>query len=145
MHPALVGSSACRAWWTSSPENASPFADVSQPSWKVVAALSEIASSRGLPQRLIIDNGPDFVPKAPDAWAHAHGVELHFTRRGTPVSSCYVESFHDKLRDECLSMHWFRGLPDARRVIEAWQEDYNTVRPHSTLGGGTPPGESGEV
>jgi putative transposase len=113
-------------------------ADVSQPSWKVVAVLDEISSGRGLPQRLIIDNGPEFVAKALDAWAYAHGVELFFTRRGKPVDNCYVESFHDKFRDECLSTHWFLGLPDARRVIEAWQEDYNTVRPHSALGGRTP-------
>jgi putative transposase len=113
-------------------------ADVSQPSWKVVAVLNEIAGSRGLPQRLIIDNGPEFVAKALDAWAYGHGVELFFTRRGKPVDNCYVESFHDKFRDECLSAHWFLGLTDARRVIEAWQEDYNTVRPHSGLGGRTP-------
>lgn len=113
-------------------------ADVSQPSWKVVAVLDELASSRGRPQRLIIDNGPEFVAKALDAWAYTHGVELFFTRRGKPVDNCYVESFHDKFRDECLSTHWFLSLTDARRVVEAWQEDYNTVRPHSALGRRTP-------
>jgi putative transposase len=54
------------------------------------------------------------------------------------ASNCYVESFHDKFRDECLSVHWFLGLEDARRIIAAWREDYNTVRPHQSLGGRTP-------
>jgi putative transposase len=54
------------------------------------------------------------------------------------VDDCYVESFHDKFRDECLSTNWFLGLADARRAIDAWQEDYNTVRPHTALGGRTP-------
>lgn len=113
-------------------------ADVSQPSTKVVTALDEITSHRGAPQRLIMDNGPEFVAKALDAWAYARGVELSFTRPAKPVDNCFVESFHDKFRDECLSTHWFRDLLEAQRLIEAWQEDYNTVRPHQRLGNHTP-------
>ena len=67
-------------------------------------------------------------------WAYAWRVELSFTRPAKPVDNCFVESFHDKFRDECLSTHWFRDLPEAQRLIEAWQEDYNTVRPHQGLG-----------
>jgi putative transposase len=113
-------------------------ADVSQPSVKVVAALEEIASGRGVPQRLILDNGPEFVAKTLDAWAYARGVELSFTRPAKPVDNCFVESFHDKFRDECLSTHWFRDLPEAQQLIRAWQDDYNTVRPHQGLGNRTP-------
>ena len=54
------------------------------------------------------------------------------------MDNCFVESFHDKFRDECLSTHWFRDLPEAQHWIEAWQEDYNTVRPHQGLGNRTP-------
>lgn len=61
-----------------------------------------------------------------------------FTRPAKPVDNCYVESFHDKFRDECLSIHWFLDLADARRTVTAWQEDYNTVRPHRALGNRTP-------
>jgi len=71
-------------------------------------------------------------------WAYARGVELSFTRPAKPVDNCFVESFHDKFRDECLSTHWFRDLPEAQRLIEAWQEDYNTVRPHQGFGYHTP-------
>lgn len=113
-------------------------ADVSQPSTKVVAALEEIASGRGVPQRLILDNGPELVAKALDAWASARGGELSFTRPAKPVDHCFVESFHDKFRDECLSPHWIRDLPEAQRLIEAWQEDANTVPPHQGLGNRPP-------
>ena len=113
-------------------------ADVSLPSWKVVAALDEVALFRGVPRRLIVDHGPEFLAKALDAWAYAHGVELAFTRPAKPVDNCYVESFHDKFRDECRSTHWFLDLADARRTVAAWREDYNTVRPHRGLGNRTP-------
>ena len=82
--------------------------------------------------------GPRWWPWALDAWAYERGVELAFTRRAKPVDNCYVESFHDKFRDECLSTHWFLDLADARRIVSAWRDDYNTVRPHSSLGGRTP-------
>ena len=49
-----------------------------------------------------------------------------------------MESFHDKFRDECLSVHWFLGLEDARQIIETWRVDYNMVRPNQSLGGRTP-------
>ena len=56
----------------------------------------------------------------------------------SPWATVFVESFHDKFRDECLGTHWFRDLPDAHRWIEPWQADYNTVRPHQGLGNRTP-------
>ena len=113
-------------------------ADVSWPSARVAAALDQVVSRGGAPQRVILDNGPEMVARALDAWAYERGVELAFTRRAKPVDNCYVESFHDKFRDECLSTHWFLDLADARRIVSAWRDDYNTVRPHSSLGGRTP-------
>jgi transposase InsO family protein len=56
---------------------------------------------------------------------------VHYT--GKPVQNAHIESFHGRFRDECLNEAWFLSLPDARRIIEAWRQDYNTVRPHSTL------------
>ena len=112
--------------------------DVSLPSRTVVTILEGIAALRGTPQRVILDNGPEMIAAALDAWAYRGGVELAFTRPAKPVDNCYVESFHDKFRDECLNLHWFLDLADARTIIEAWREDYNTVRPHQALGYRTP-------
>ena len=49
-----------------------------------------------------------------------------------------IESFNGRLRDECPNEHLFTNLSEARRIIEAWQIDYNTRRPHSSLNGLTP-------
>ncbi|GJG89303.1 hypothetical protein tb265_44840 [Gemmatimonadetes bacterium T265] len=88
--------------------------DASWPSGKVAAARDVIAAARGAPARIVLDNGAELAARALDAWAYGRGVELAFTRRGKPVDNCYVESFHDKFRDECLSTHWFLDLADAR-------------------------------
>jgi putative transposase len=85
-----------------------------------------------------VDNGPEFSGKHLDAWAYRNGVKLHFIRPGKPVENCFIESFNGKFRDECLNLHWFVDLPDARDKIGAWRIDYNRVRPHSSLGNMTP-------
>ena len=69
---------------------------------------------------------------------HENGVALHFIRPGKPVDNAFVESFNGKFRDECLNENWFLDLDDARRKIENWRQDFNTVRPHSSLGNRTP-------
>jgi putative transposase len=112
--------------------------DTSLPSARVIQVLEQLAAGRGLPQSLVVDHGPEFISKALDAWAYAHGVELHFIRPGKPVDNAYIESFHSRFRDECLNESWFWDLPDARQQIEAWRRDYNEVRPHSSLAQRTP-------
>jgi len=81
-----------------------------------------------------VDNGTEFTARATDAWARAHGVELRFSRPGTPTDNPFIESFNDKFRDECLNRHWFGGLADARFTIEDWRIDHNLNRPHGPLG-----------
>jgi len=80
----------------------------------------------------------EFISRALDQWAYAHGVALHFIEPGKPVQNAFVESFNGKFRDECLNQNWFVSLNDARQIIENWRVDYNTVRPHSSLGYPTP-------
>lgn len=93
---------------------------------------------RGPPDILITDNGSEFTSRAFDAWAYARGVKIRYIQPGKPVQNCYIESFNRTFRDECLNLHWFVSLADARRTIEAWRVDYNRVRPHSSLGYLTP-------
>ena len=112
--------------------------DTSLPSARVIAALEQLASERGLPKSLVVDHGPEFVSRALDLWAYRRGVALVFIRPGKPVENAYVESFHSRFRDECLSSRWFLDVPDARFQIEQWRRDYNEVRPHTSLGGRTP-------
>jgi putative transposase len=69
---------------------------------------------------------------------YRRGIELCFIRPGKPIENAYVESFNGKFRDECLNEHWFLSVAEAQQLIEAWRVDYNTVRPHRSLGQQTP-------
>lgn len=112
--------------------------DYSLTSERVVRALEELADERGLPQEIVMDNGPEFASKRLDAWAARAGVKLRFIRPGKPVENCFVESFNGTFRRDCLDAHWFEDLTHARRVIESWRNDFNHDRPHSGLGGLAP-------
>jgi putative transposase len=101
---------------------------------RVAQVLQRLIETRGTPARLVTDNGPEFISRALDAWAYAHGIELHFIEPGKPNQNAYVESFNGQMRDECLNEHWFMSLGQARETIETWRQDYNAVRPHSALG-----------
>jgi putative transposase len=105
---------------------------------RVVAVLERLAELRGLPQSITVDHGPEFEGQVLDAWAYTHGVRLSFIRPGKPIENAYIESFNGRFRDECLNEHWFVAMSDARRIIEAWRIEYNTERPHSSLGDLTP-------
>ena len=87
---------------------------------------------------IVVDNGPEFISRALDIWAYRHGIQLVFIRPGKPVENAYIESFHSRFRDECLSAHWFLDIADARFQIEQFRRDYNELRPHSSLGNRTP-------
>ena len=107
--------------------------DTSLPGGRVVRVLERVAAERGVPDEIVLDNGPELAGKAVDRWAYERGVRLHFIEPGKPIQNAFVESFQGRLRDECLNRHWFVGLADARRTIEAWRLDYNHWRPHSAL------------
>jgi len=108
------------------------------PGTRVVRVLERLRETRGAPEELTMDNGPELTCRAMDAWACAHGVALRFIDPGKPVQNAHVESFNGRFRDECLNLHWFVGVEDAREKIERWREDYNRARPHTSLGGATP-------
>jgi len=82
--------------------------------------------------------GPEFASKVLDAWAYETGVTLSFIRPGKPVENAFVESFNGHFRDECLNEHGFVSMRHARNLIEQWRIEYNTERPHSSLGYWTP-------
>jgi len=105
---------------------------------RVARVLAHLLETRGRPDLIVCDNGPEFAGKTLDAWAYQASVKIHFIRPGKPVENGYIESFNGKFRDECLNNHWFLDLADAKTKIEAWRQDYNEVRPHSSLGDLTP-------
>ena len=104
----------------------------------VVATMEHLQAVRGTPKRIQVDNGSKFISHALDHWAYEHGVVLDFSRPGKPTDNPFIESFNGSFRDECLNVHWFLSLDDAREKIERWKRDYNEFRPHSSLGDLTP-------
>jgi putative transposase len=104
----------------------------------VVRVLEQVTTERGKPQSIRVDNGPEFISRSLDLWAYFNGVKLDFSRPGKPTDNAVIESFNGRLRDECLNQHWFLSLDEAKRLTEAWREDYNRVRPHASLGHRTP-------
>jgi putative transposase len=107
--------------------------DTSLGGLRVRRVLDRIARERGLPEAIVVDNGPEFRGRALAAWSEERGVRLEFIQPGKPVQNAYIESFNGRLRDECLNANWFTSLSDARRKIETWRQDYNEQRPHSSL------------
>ena len=113
-------------------------ADVFIPGRRVVEVLDRLANQGIKPKVITVDNGPEFSGRALDEWAHRNGVKLDFIRPGKPVENAYIESFNGKLREECLNLHWFHAIEEAKEKIEAWRVDYNEHRPHSALNDQTP-------
>jgi putative transposase len=105
----------------------------------VAAALDRILSAAAsIPRSITVDHGTEFTSRALEDWADHRGVALDFIHPGKPVQNAHIESFNGRLRDECLNVHQFVSLEDAREKIEAWRIDYNQQRPHGSLGHLTP-------
>ena len=105
---------------------------------QVVETLKWLALTRGMPEHIRSDNGAEFIAKKVRGWLERAGCETIFITPGSPWENPFIESFTGKLRDECLNCEIFTDLEEARTVIEAWREEYNTERPHSSLGYLTP-------
>jgi putative transposase len=91
-------------------------------------------AERGIPEAIRRDNGPEFTSRHFLEWCMDRKIELVHIEPGRPMQNGHVESFHGKLRDECLNANWFRNLFEARGKIGAWRKEYNEERPHSSLG-----------
>lgn len=104
----------------------------------VVAVCNRLAAQRSSPVRLFVDNGSEFSGRLLDLWAYYHNARIDFSRPGKPTANCFVETFNGSLRDECLNVHWFETLDEAKEKIEAWRIDYNESRPHQALTDLTP-------
>lgn len=113
-------------------------ADTSFPSPRVTRILDQIATERGKPAGLRSDNGPELTSRHYLAWCVAHQVEPLHIPPGRPTQNGRLESLNGRVRDEFLSVSWFQNLFDARVKGAIWRQDYNEVRPHSSLGYLTP-------
>lgn len=105
---------------------------------RVTRVLEWVIQQRGKPEAVRCDNGPEFTSRHFLAWCEEQQIRLIHIQPGRPMQNGRVESFNGRLRDECLNANWFPTMSEAKRKIEAWREEYNRERPHSSLGYRTP-------
>ncbi len=112
--------------------------EASIPASVVIETLDWLFLIRGVPKYIRSDNGPEFVSRAVCQWLETSGCQTLFITPGSPWENGYIESFNDKLRDECLNREIFRNGKEAQAIVENWRQEYNNYRPHSSLGYLTP-------
>ena len=113
------------------------------PAWSIravdaITVLEAAIARYGTPEHLRSDNGPEFIAYAIQDWLKKQQIKTLYIRPGSPWENGHIESFHDKLRDECLNRDLFGTLAEARVIVESWRVEYNHERPHSSLGDQTP-------
>ena len=112
--------------------------DLNLPAPRVIRVLERAVAWRRYPNKLRMDNGPEFISAALAEWAEEHGIELEFIKPGKPTQNSYVERFNRTYRDEILNMYVFRTLNEVREITENWIRQYNEERPHDALNDLTP-------
>jgi transposase InsO family protein len=105
---------------------------------RVARELTTVIEKRGKPQMIVSDHGTEFTSNVILSWTKDHRVEWHYIAPGKPMQNGFVESFNGRMRDELLNETLFLDLDQARQLIGDWVADYNTARPHSSLGYQTP-------
>ena len=105
---------------------------------RVVRELGDLIAERGAPKTIVSDNGTELTSNAVLAWSGEVGIAWHYIAPGKPTQNGFVESFNGRMRDELLNETLFFSIGQARTVLARWVEDYNTERPHSSLGYTTP-------
>lgn len=112
---------------------------------RVVRELTDLIAERGRPGMIVSDNGTELTSNAVLAWCGEAGIEWHYTAPGKPTQNAFVESFNGRMRDELLNETLFMSMGHAREKIATWIDDYNTARPHSSLGYATPAAFAAEL
>jgi len=115
-------------------ENLLLHAGHSLPSAIVTEKLDEVISFRGKPSYIRVDNGPEFRSNSFHQWATQKGITIAYIEPGKPYQNAFIESFNGRLRDEFLNETLFFSERDARKKLSVWQEFYNNIRPHGSLG-----------
>jgi len=110
----------------------------SLPAREVLRVLGQLVTRYGAPRYLRSDNGPEFIARRVRRWLARTGIATAYIEPGKPWQNGVGESFHSRLRDECLDREWFHSLAEARVLLEQFRRTYNEQRPHSTLRYRTP-------
>jgi putative transposase len=113
-------------------------ASSSLPAKRITEFLDDIALLRGYPKELRMDNGPENISRVMKQWAQDHNVALKFIEPGKPAQNGYIERFNRTYREEILDMYLFRNIDEVQQLTDQWMREYNSERPHHSLGNLTP-------
>lgn len=104
----------------------------------LIEVLDKVVEWRGCPSYIRCDNGPEFISEKMKEWANKHGIELKFIQPGKPSQNGLIERLNGTLRKECLNLEWFVNIPRLNEKIQQWWYEYNSIRPHKSIGRLTP-------
>lgn len=109
-------------------------ADTSLPTLRVIRTLNRLVEKRGKPANIRTDNGPEFISNQLQQWCTDNQITLQYIQPGRPMQNAYIERKNGSLRRELLNAYLFNSLAEVRAMVEDWRLDYNTERPHKSLG-----------
>jgi putative transposase len=109
-------------------------ADTSLPTLRLIRVLNRLVEKRGRPANIRTDNGPEFISHKLEEWCTKHQITIQFIPPGKPMQNGFIERKNGSIRKELLNAFLFNSLNEVREWCESWRKDYNTERPHKSLG-----------